>query len=177
MEQYREIIANLLKGFEASIPKDEPDREALISGFNTYLLGTSSQLLKNRHEHPLDTDDVIEQILVSRANNIIQSSLNSKKSALILDEKMEQLRNVSNKIFDQAVQKLNEQEVNVSVIDENYDTIINRLRQIVKDVKPFNSEQAKNLLSETILDIDYLSGNKKILSLRVGHLIKDKDTR
>lgn len=54
--------------------------------------------------------------------------------------------------------------------DEEYMLRLEEISECLDNIKPYNLEAAKELLSETILDIDYIFGKTENTSLRLSHI-------
>ena len=55
--------------------------------------------------------------------------------------------------------------------DEEYKLRLEEISVCLDKIKPYNLDTAKELLSETILDIDYIFGKSENTSLRLSHIV------
>jgi len=172
MEEYKELINGLLEEFKKTLPENGADNRELIEGFNRYITDTVSNLLEDALEDSELTSDFVERVVIAKAADVIKLDYDAKKIRLIEDPILDQLRVASGKIFEQAVLRAEGKEVTLAITDESQENAIGKFEDMLKQVKPHNIEQAKQIYSETILDLNYLKGENDITSLRIGNIIR-----
>lgn len=165
MEEYKKLKENFIK----TLPRDEKDNEELIKSFDLFLSNMTSQLKEFAFQHQTNPD-FLGEIVISRANDVTNLSFDAKRAYLIEDPMLDRLRNISNEIYEKAVQKAEGKKIEFS--GEKYESTKSEIKDTLKQVKPYNLDEAKNICSELLLDIEYLSG-KDIASLRIGHIIRE----
>lgn len=173
MEKYEELINRLTEEFKNTLPEKGEDNFELIGLFKKCLSNTVTYILEDEEEESKITDKGMERILISRADGITRLDIDRKRARLIRDPMIEKMQNVSNKIFREAVKKLRGEEISKVFEEDNKESITDKLKTVLSQVKPFNEEEAKQLYSETVLDIGYLMGEGEITSLRLSHVKKD----
>ncbi len=55
--------------------------------------------------------------------------------------------------------------------DEEYAMRLNEISECLDKIKYYNVDSAKEVLSETILDIDYIFGKTEMMSLRLSRVV------
>lgn len=117
-----------------------------------------------------------EKMLKAVVNSFIDDEIrfwkdlneNEKMSVLVDDPAFEHLTFLSEVAFEQAKKVIKSDEF---IRDEHkYHRNLEDLALCLDDIKPFNVEAAKELLSEAILDINYAFGKSELMSLRLGRL-------
>ncbi len=90
-------------------------------------------------------------------------------SILEHDAAYEHLSFLSNIAFEQAKECCEKRKYYNN--DEEYKLRLEEISTCLDKIKPYNLDAAKEMLSETILDIDYIFGKSEITSLRLSHII------
>lgn len=163
-----ENLKELINKFMSSIPNNTEDRSELIEEFKKFLNDFMNQLINLRGEHNI-TNNQIKEIVTSQANTIIDLNTNEKRAYLIEDKYFQQLRECSEGIFEDAINKV---EGKKGKTKEEYNALKNKMKLMRDSVKYFNMQEANELYSQTLLDIDFLCG-KDIASLRLGAYIEN----
>lgn len=88
-------------------------------------------------------------------------------SILEHDAAYEHLSFLSNIAFEQAKECCEKRKYYNN--DEEYKVRLEEISACLDEIKPYNLDSAKELLSETILDIDYIFGKSENTSLRLSH--------
>lgn len=117
-----------------------------------------------------------EEMLKAVVNSFVEDEIrfwrdlneNEKMSVLVDDPAFEHLTFLSEVAFEQAKKALINGHVKESDIE--YHKELEDLALCLDDIKSFNVEAAKELLSEAILDINYAFGKSELMSLRLGRL-------
>lgn len=89
-------------------------------------------------------------------------------SILEHDSAYEHLSFLSNIAFEQAKECCEKRKYYSN--DEEYKLRLEEISACLDKIKPYNLDSAKELLSETILDIDYIFGKSENTSLRLSHI-------
>lgn len=89
-------------------------------------------------------------------------------SVLEPDPAYEQLSFLSNIAFEQAKECYEKRKYYNN--DEEYKLRLEEISTCLDEIKPYNLDSAKELLSETLLDIDYIFGKSENISLRLSHI-------
>ena len=120
-----------------------------------------------------DKEKMIEYLLRYSTDNAIKMPLNQKKQMLVKDESFEKIRALSDKAFemtqDVLAKKLTEPN------DQELEDMKNTLNKALKEVKDYNKQQAVWLVSEGILDLNFVKNPKtEIMSIRLGKRLHSK---
>lgn len=155
------IYDNIINIILEKIPNEY--KEEVSKRYNDYL-----------HEIYTDmysSDDCEEMIKI--CTNIEEKTWKKSPSEYILqtfvnDTAFNEIKKISGKAFKMAEEKNNNGKnfVDTLEISQNIDLLGN----LLNEVKDFNKVLAENLVSESILDFDYASGDTDVTSLRISHL-------
>ena len=75
----------------------------------------------------------------------------------------------------EAQRKLNNEDIKIEFEDSEK---IKEMQNLLKDVKEYNIQKAKKLISEAILDLNYINEKSTdICSLRLGYIKNSKEER
>lgn len=101
----------------------------------------------------------------------IWTGLNEAEMMSILghDSAYEHLSFLSNIAFEQAKECCEKRKYYNN--DREYKLRLEEISACLDKIKPYNLDAAKDLLSETILDIDYIFGKSEHTSLRLSHIV------
>ena len=172
MEQneFEEDIRYLTKQFEESL--EEKDIE-LIKGFEEYLYSQINVIKNNKSKFVLKDENAIKMVLNRVTQNMINYDINEKKRCLLNDEKFNEIAKISGVLYEMAREKLQGEDVNVSgQLEQKKDEMI----ELLESVEEYNKKEAKWLVSEGILDFEFLvNPDTKIFSLRLGHIKRELD--
>lgn len=153
---------------------EEVYHEELLSEYKNYLREYFSKYQddSDKIESYIKTFTKIEMLNWSNMNQ------DGKLSLLLKDRALEKIREISSKGFQYAKDKFNQMlsddvikeecELDKQEIEQN----IQLLEELLPKVREFNKGLAANLVSEGVLDYNYLLGNTNITSLRLGRLYK-----
>ncbi len=164
--EYKPLISKLVEQFKKSTPDDE---EELIAGFENYLYTIVRKMKEAKHDSTKEGKQRIEILLNRITKNLSMTNLETKKSRILVDESFEEIRKISDNVFETALRQL---ESNATTnIDINVEEKIEKIIQLLEEVKSFNKEQAQMLVSETMLDLQFIQNPKTdIKSLRLAHI-------
>lgn len=88
------------------------------------------------------------------------------------DVNFENICKISSKVFGIAKKRLAGEKVK---IDVSVDAVRDKLQKLLNNVNFINEIEAKRLVSETLLDLGYITNPQvKVLSLRLGQLYRDQ---
>lgn len=90
------------------------------------------------------------------------------ENILIEDKAYAKLSSISSEIFDKARRK-KAGEKKVQVDDTVYKELKEEVISTYNEVREINKEAASDILSETLLEIDYIYNNSQFESLRLSH--------
>ena len=99
-------------------------------------------------------------------------NLISKLENELEDKNFKEIRRMSAQYFELAKKKIDGKDIN-----ENVDTSkeIQKLGELLQKVNSYNKKKAQELVSETVLDINFISkSNVNVSSLRLYHYINSK---
>lgn len=163
--EYKELIVELSNKFRNTIPEDE---DRMTKEFENYLV-VSIEELENSDNIFIEKDRAtIEAGVRAVAQYLIDADLKIKKQELLVDKNFEEIRKISSQIYNLAKEVL---QGNSIVLEFEATKKIQELEKLLSAVEDYNKERAKQLVSETILDLNYISEPKtKISSLRLAHL-------
>ncbi len=90
-----------------------------------------------------------------------------------LDMNFQELQKISLEIFEIAKEKMLTEKVIENIkVDKYKDQLVN----LLKDVNFINELEAKRLVSEAMLDLDYISKKEvRVLSMRLGSIYRIKE--
>ena len=159
-----EIIESLVSRFKKIVPDNE---ERLIKAFREYLIDRAEFVRQNSFAEQKEQQELIQKLLFARfADRIIGlGNIDSMKKILLNDPVFEQFRMKSGNIFKIACEKLRGQNAEDSI---DVDKEIEQLKELIQKVEPFNYVEAKRILSEDLLDAEFIKGtNINIESIRL----------
>lgn len=111
---------------------------------------------------------VIETFIEDELRIWAELSDTEMMSILEHDSAYEHLSFLSNIAFEQAKECCEKRKYYNN--DEEYKLRLEEISACLDKIKPYNLDSAKELLSETILDIDYIFGKSENTSLRLSHI-------
>lgn len=107
-------------------------------------------------------------ILVELENNKwLNESPDYKKSFIIPDENLKMLSEISSFAYDMAKNRLKN---DVLTSDINLSEYLSKIEELKNKVYDFNIYLARELISETILDLQYAIGQSEDTSIRIGRI-------
>ena len=171
MEEYKMVITELVKKFDDSIENQE-DKKELSSAFEKYLYNLKEMADKSDSGIE-DKEKMIEYLLRYSTDNAIKMPLNQKKQMLVKDESFEKIRALSDKAFEMTQNVLAKKLTEPN--DQELEDMKNTLNKALKEVKDYNKQQAVWLVSEGILDLNFVKNPKtEIMSIRLGKRLHSK---
>lgn len=91
------------------------------------------------------------------------------------DSNFDEIKHISTEIFEVAKEKMKNKETKTNIDAEETKK---KLKELLEKVDFLNEIEAKRLVSEAMLDLDYISNSDvKILSLRLGQMYINKDIK
>lgn len=171
MEEHKAVINELVNEFADSIENLE-DKKELTIAFEKYLYNLV-KMAEKIDSSIKDKNKAVEMLLRYSTDNAVELTLDQKRQMLIRDESFEKIRSISNRAFEMTQEVLAKKitEPNEQELEE----MKNTLNQSLKDVKDFNKQQAVWLVSEGILDLNFVENPKiEIMSIRLGRRLHSK---
>lgn len=165
MDEINMYVNSLLEEFSKKLPRDEKN---LIRNYKEYL----DESLRNIEQTGETIDIQLKKdFLRLKANYIINlPDLDSVKRVIVYDRNFEEITIESGKIFNEACEVL---KGNMKKSSINLEEKIKKLEEILGEVKEFNFEQARLLISEASLDKNYIENpSTNILSFRLSRMKK-----
>lgn len=96
-----------------------------------------------------------------------------KLQLFVKDDSLEKIREISLEAYNLAKERL-EKKLESTIRSEEIDNKIKMFDELLMNVKDFNKDLAKALVSEGVADFVYASGKTDVTSLRIGHINKSK---
>ena len=91
------------------------------------------------------------------------------------DINFENICEISSKVFEIAKKKMTGEKVKIDIPDRE---IKEKLEDLLNSVNFINEIEAKRLVSETMLDLDYITNSEvKVLSLRLGQIYRKQERK
>lgn len=161
-------ISELVKQFKESISQEESE---LVDKFKEYLQIAIMSIKNNKSKFVNKDDESIKSVVTKMANDLICANMETKKRVLIEDKNLIRINEYSNQAYKDATKiVMGESEAIEYDTDERIDEVVNLLEK----VKEYNKDIAKKMVSEIILDLNFIKNPKTgITSLRLGHFIRD----
>lgn len=164
--EYKKEIMRFVKKFSMTIPSDE---QILLKNFEKYLFSTIKEIEDSDNKYIKKDKESVIMYLSDIAERLIEIDLESKKQELLKDKNFEKIMNISVGVFHKAKKVVMNGNIEVEETEITEKNLIN----LLGDVKPHNIEKARELVSETILDIRFIKNpNTNVLSLRIGRFMK-----
>lgn len=86
----------------------------------------------------------------------------------VIDNNFEKIKEISNKVFVDARNILNGKKIEYNLSDK-----VVEMEKLISKVEKHNKEQAEKLISEAILDMNFIDNpNTEICSLRLSNIIR-----
>lgn len=161
-----ELVNELVRSFEETITNEE-EKEKLVKNFREMIIATIKSFKEDNYN---DAD--IEERMKRISKRWIDLDEEEKRRRLLPANSLGKIMDISNEVYNIAVEKLIGNNVNVEFdISEKID----ELENLLKEVESQNLEQAKQFVSEAILDLRFIEKpDTDILSLRLGHIKIDR---
>lgn len=157
-----ELIGKLTKEFKDSIPYEE-QKEQLTIRFKDVLKDTVKSFKDDSYE-----ESELQNIIIRISKKWTGLEFEEKQRRLFVDTNFGSIMEISQKAYDTAISVLlgNDVDIDFEISEE-----IEKLEELLKEVTPYNKEEAKRLVSEGILDLKFIeNSNTDIVSLRLGHI-------
>ncbi len=168
--ELEEFILELTEKFEQVIPKEDEDFEKLKTSFKKDLEESVQMIKESDSEFARKDVKSIKSILNRMANRYFEANIESIKYTLLEDEAFEEVKNISLKIFELAQKKAKGEDIEVN---QDLDEEIEKIKQLLSEVKDYNKEEAKKLLSEAIVDKKFIrTKNADVMSLRLADFLE-----
>ena len=172
MENLKKIIDKLVIKFSESL-NEAFDKERLTETFEKYLYKQVETEEKINQNFNIDDKSDMEFLLKYVTDDVIKLPLEQKRQMLIKDESFETIRSISNNAFEMA-QEAHAGKIN-NIDETKVDEMKKTLNESLKSVKAFNKQQAVWLVSEGILDLNFVKNPKTdIMSIRLGRCLQSK---
>lgn len=170
MENLKKIIDKLVIKFSESL-NEAFDKERLTETFEKYLYKQVEAEEKINQNFNIDDKSDMESLLKYVTDDVIKLPLEQKRQMLIKDESFETIRSISNNAFEMA-QEAHAGKIN-NIDETKVDEMKKTLNESLKSVKAFNKQQAVWLVSEGILDLNFVKNPKTdIMSIRLGRCLQ-----
>lgn len=171
-KKYIELIMELVRKFKNVLP-EETEKKELIDSFEKYLYEIVEQIQKSEYENIENKEEFVESVLKSETKSIIELTLENKKQKLINDEPFNQIQVISSKAFEMAYNTIEGQKVEID--EKSLNDLQEKLVQNLKKVRDFNKMQSEILVSEGILDLNFIKEPQiETTSLRLSRYIVRK---
>lgn len=171
-KKYIELIMELVREFKNVLP-EETEKKELIDSFEKYLYEIVEQIQKSEYENIENKEEFVESVLKSETKSIIELTLENKKQKLINDEPFNQIQVISSKAFEMAYNTIEGQKVEID--EKSLNDLQEKLVQNLKKVRDFNKMQSEILVSEGILDLNFIKEPQiETTSLRLSRYIVRK---
>ena len=168
-KKYIELIMELVREFKNVLP-EETEKKELIDSFEKYLYEIVEQIQKSEYENIENKEEFVESVLKSETKSIIELTLENKKQKLINDEAFNQIQVISSKAFEMAYNTIEGQKVEID--EKSLNDLQEKLVQNLKKVRDFNKMQSEILVSEGILDLNFIKEPQiETTSLRLSRYI------
>ena len=162
----------LVREFKNVLP-EETEKNELIDSFEKYLYQIVEQIQKSEYENIENKEEFVESVLKSETKSIIELTLENKKQKLINDEPFNQIQVISSKAFEMAYNTIEGQKVEID--EKSLNDLQEKLVQNLKKVRDFNKMQSEILVSEGILDLNFIKEPQiETTSLRLSRYIVRK---
>lgn len=166
-EELEDLILKLTTEFENTITEEENKKTEIVVAFKNYLYLAVETIQESTSKFISKDLESIKSVLTSIANRFDTSDLESVKRDLLVDNAFEEIRQKSVHIFEMAQSCIQNKKKNVEI---DRDAEFNNMKNLLKSVKEYNQRQARELISEAILDLEYITSlNDNVLSLRLYH--------
>lgn len=160
------LIKKLTQDFRDSITDDEL-KESLTTEFKKMLEKIQKKFEGNNYNH-----SEIEIKLKKITEEWCNLELEEKQSRLFKDENFGEILQISEQAYQDAIRTLQGFETNMTF---NVEEKEQRIKELLKKVKPYNEKAAKRYVSEGLLDLNFIKNpNTEIVSLRLGHIKRNR---
>ena len=149
----------------------DSNKQILQEGYKQYLINNYGDIKLD--EEPYNNkpiNELIDKYVELETMDWEDELEDNKLSTFIIDDAYEQICKISNIAYDYAKLRLFEQDSNyksIISVEEATKTIEN-LYYLQSQLKSYNNERAEMIISESIMDLLYASGQTDNMSLRIG---------
>ena len=176
-----------MDSIDSDISQAEKDQELLqekinLQNENIEIVNTKINDINNKiaekeekinQNFNIDDKSDMESLLKYVTDDVIKLPLEQKRQMLIRDESFETIRSISNNAFEMAQEAYTSKSDNID--ETKVDEMQKKLNELLKSVKAFNKQQAIWLVSEGILDLNFVKNPKTdIMSIRLGRCLQSK---
>ena len=154
---YREMINVILKDINE-------EREEIAQNYLSFL----SKVYGDKEINKENYDKMHNIILGIEKRRWDNSTVNERLSYFSSDKSFSIIQELSKKAYSLA--NLSRQNNEITISKKEVDYYINLMIQELDKVKDFNKSEAERMVSESILDFKYASGNHNRSSFRIGHI-------
>lgn len=156
-------INELSQQFDKTIPEEQKQlfHELFINYVKTRYKNLFDDIIKTNNQFLLN-------VVIRACQELIDSSLEIKKSYLLEDKKLIELQQLSSYVFEQATAKYKKQ--NICPLEELL-KIKDKVLELSTQVEDYNKRIAEEILWETKFDLDYLINNSNNFSNRLNYFI------
>ena len=166
-KELKDLINELVSKFKNKLPEEN---EKLVEAFEKRLLKILLECKDNNY-----SKDFIVFHLNRITDKLISYNTEQKKQKLLEDENFEKIRTISGEIFNSAINILKKNSNEKSEQQDNKNAI-NSMKELYNNVEEYNKEEARNLISEAILDLKFIKNpNSEITSFRLAREKKELD--
>lgn len=148
----------------AGIPGIE--RTGVSVAYRKYLIDTYGAFLREIEEKPEKGEDALRLLENKEKSRWENLTADQKKARLLPDHKLEDLRYLSELALQAAYKCIQTGEYKTS--QEDYERELFQISECLEGIAPYHLDYAKELLSETLLDVDYAYGKSKNKSFRLA---------
>lgn len=160
---YEEMYSLIVEQFP------EMEKVGVSVAYQKYLLDQYVNLIAQLEEVPIPKVDIKQMILEKEQLYWKGQSIDEIRSNLFPDQKFADLKYLSEIAWKEARECMR---TNAHKADqEEYERRLHEISQCLDGIKDYNLSLAKELLSETLLDIDYVFGKSEVKSLRLSRTI------
>ena len=164
---YDELITQLATEFNETV--DIGEQKELEPLFIKYLKSALKHLQETDSQFIDKSPEALQNSIKYIAKKLISSNIDSKKRQLIVDDCFEKIRHYSGLAYTAAENKLLRKNEKIEKLDISPE----ELQELLEGVQDFNKEEARRMISETILDLKYVEEkNPQFMSFRLSHIYK-----
>lgn len=170
-----EIVRKVLNLLEEKLFLGEEQKNTdLLKGFEEYLLKRYSSYFKEATSEEF-LNSIQMEVLIENCEKWSKLSVEEKEMLFVVDNNYETLSKLSSTVFSYAINTYhgNSQNINMMKLEE----IKVQAEEIFGKVKSYNKDSAQQLLSELIVDMNYITGTNNNISLRLNRFIQDEKLR
>lgn len=157
--EYKDLIIDILKNEVDNIPQE------IKNDFICYIENRYNKYLMDISNHSENANNYINLIKFN-VNLLLKKSIDDLKSLVKTDDFYKEFQKISNDIFQKALyKKTKDESFSISEVEKN--NYIVRINELFSNISFYNQKRASDILSDVLVDLDYLGGGKAT-SLRVN---------